>query len=361
MATTLERAHRYVSWSYQGLAVLCVIPILGFRREMESWAPYLLVLCLLVVGVQALRWDRETWGPAPAVAVVVTVGAWIWAVWEGAPFVWIWPATVSVGLAARRVSSLYRWQIVTIAGALVASTGIGLLGGADVDLRPYLALAAVFAVVMIPSVILTDWTWGLFLELDDAREAAGELAAAQERLRFAADLHDIQGHTLQTIALKSELARRTAGEDPERAAGEMAAVEDLARQALEQNREVAHGYRHVGLTDELSNAENILQSAGIRVDIGDTSHLEGDHSEVFGLIVREAVTNIIRHAQATTVVIEAEPTRLSIRNDGVTGPASTNGSGLDGLRSRLNALGGTLTTSSGAGVFEVVATIEEAS
>ena len=114
------------------------------------------------------------------------------------------------------------------------------------------------------------WFWELVHRLEAARRLEGQLAVADERLRFAADLHDIQGHHLQVIALKSELATRLAEADPPAAAAQMAEVQEHARTALADTREVVQGYRQTPLTEELANATRVLEAAGIdgRLDPG---------------------------------------------------------------------------------------------
>lgn len=362
MTPTLERARRYIAWSYLGLAALCCFPLVSWGVQMHTWEPYALAACVALLAGQAHRWDREAFGVLPAISCAVTVAAWITAVATDAHPIWAWPATFAVAMAVREFGSRYRERVAVAFGVMTLATASGLVGGLPEEPAVFVLFTAVSITIMVTSTLFTDWTWRLFGELDDARQAAGELAVTEERLRFAADLHDIQGHTLQTIALKSELARRTVERDPARAVTEIAAIEDLARRALEETREVVHGYRNIALGDELANAEQVLTAAGIRVERDDASALEGAHSEVLGLVVREATTNIIRHSHARTVTFEAAPDGLTIRNDGVlatTEGPHDHGTGLAGLRARLATTGGSLTSSSGAGVFELIARIDE--
>ncbi len=116
---------------------------------------------------------------------------------------------------------------------------------------------------MVPTVstavVCQLWHYQVAQELEEARGLAGELAVAEERLRFAGELHDIQGGNLQAITLKSQVARRLVAVDPERAEAEMRAVEELARAALKDTREVVGGYRKVALADEIDSAARILE------------------------------------------------------------------------------------------------------
>ena len=126
--------------------------------------------------------------------------------------------------------------------------------------------------VLLPPVLLAItaatmlgllWGWEVAARLERARRLSAELAVADERLRFAADLHDIQGHHLQVIALKSELAARLARTDPARAAAEMEEVQRLAAKALDDTRAVVQGYRRTSLDEEIANATRVLAAAGI--------------------------------------------------------------------------------------------------
>ena len=151
--------------------------------------------------------------------------------------------------------------------------------------------------------LVSGWLWHLISRLDAARTVNSQLAVARERLRFASDLHDIQGHHLQVIALKAELAHRLlATQDPaqHRAAQEsIAQVRALAEQAQSETRQLVRDLRVVSLPDELANAKDVLQAAGIDVDIHLDPKIEynltGDVTRLFGLAVREAATTILRH------------------------------------------------------------------
>jgi two-component system, NarL family, sensor histidine kinase DesK len=188
-----------------------------------------------------------------------------------------------------------------------------------------------------------------------ARQVAAELAVADERLRFAADLHDIQGHHLQVIALKSELAARLVRTDPARAAAEMEEVRRLAAEALDDTRAVVQGYRRTTLDDEIANATRVLAAAGIdaRMNLepaaaGGPDRLATAGRHLLGLVMREATTNVLRHSQARHAVVDYGVTdggaRLRVSNDGVVGqPGTGAGTGLRTLARRLRAAGGELT------------------
>ena len=186
-------------------------------------------------------------------------------------------------------------------------------------------------------------------ELAAAREELARNAVAEERLRFARDLHDLLGHSLSLIALKSELARRLAPVDGERAAAEMADVEAAARRALAEVRDAVSGYRQVSCGQALAEAQAALSGAGIAFrGPGRVPVLPGPVDATLGWVVREATTNVLRHSRARTVVVvlteDGGSATLTLTDDG-RGPAEDTapGSGLLGLRERVAAVDGVLT------------------
>jgi two-component system sensor histidine kinase DesK len=189
--------------------------------------------------------------------------------------------------------------------------------------------------------------------LQAAQEELAQLAVAEERLRFARDLHDLLGHTLSLIALKSELARKLVAAAPERAAAEIHDVEVVARQALQDVREAVAGYRRPALASELRAAQEMLAAAAIALTCeGETSALPPTAEAALAWTVREGVTNVIRHSHAHHCVIRVDrgPAEVSVEvaDDGVGAPTPPRfpppsdraGWGLAGLAERVAALGG---------------------
>jgi two-component system sensor histidine kinase DesK len=179
-----------------------------------------------------------------------------------------------------------------------------------------------------------------------AQEEIEHLAKIAERERIARDLHDVLGHTLSVIVLKSELASKLVERDPARARIEMADVEQTARAALSEVRQAIGGYRSNGLVAELAQARATLETAGITVECEQTPvKLQATQESVLALAVREAVTNVVRHAEAARCRLELRAAdgqcRLSIQDDG-RGGYQQEGNGLTGMRERVEALGGTL-------------------
>ena len=193
-------------------------------------------------------------------------------------------------------------------------------------------------------------------ELARARAEISRLAAADERLRIARDLHDLLGHGLSLITLKAQLAGRLLPADVDRAAVEVGDIEAVSRRSLEDVRAAVAGYRRLSLTTELVGARAALEAAGVATQVDHPAgSLPADIDEAFAWAVREGATNVIRHAQARTALIrtrrEDSSALLEIIDDG---PGATSkrgdspveetrtGSGLAGLAERAGAIGGRL-------------------
>ena len=179
-----------------------------------------------------------------------------------------------------------------------------------------------------------------------AHQAAENLARVAERERIARDLHDLLGHTLSVIVLKSELAAKLADRNPARAAVEIREVEQISRNALAEVRRAIHGYRGERLTEELASSRKALEAAGVALEAAmEPVVLSTDAERALALALREAATNVVRHARATVCKVTLEQDgaviRLTISDNGVGGPLNE-GAGLSGMRDRLAEVGGTV-------------------
>jgi len=221
---------------------------------------------------------------------------------------------------------------------------------------------------------LTAWVWSLGIsftllwgmnqlrkkqksradaKLRMAHEEIEQLAKTAERERIARDMHDVLGHSLSLIVLKSELAGRLLDTQPSRAALEIAEIETAARQALAEVRKTITGYRSEGFASELTRAAQVLKTAGVRLNKpAKAPFLTPRHEATLSLVLREAVTNIVRHADASECSIEVstgqDHTRLVIADDG-RGDIRQEGNGLRGMRERVQELGGSLSLESSRG------------
>jgi two-component system sensor histidine kinase DesK len=302
-----------------------------------------------------------TAGCTTLVAAAVPLALGEFGIWSIAP-----AATISVlvmFLPSRRA-----WPV--LGAALVVLPAVGLVTALTMD-EPHIGHAAWMPALMVvafgPAMLGMLRGWQVAARLDHARRLAGELAVADERLRFAADLHDIQGHHLQVIALKSELAARLAEADPTRAAEQMREVQQLAGDALRETRGLVQGYRRTTLSAEIANASKVLTAAGVAVradvDAQLAASLPPGPRSLLGLVVREATTNLLRHSRATRAAFVLTPddagARLVIDNDGARPPGggSGDGTGLTSLAERLDAVGGHLSWTSDDDRFVVTATV----
>ncbi|MBT2227024.1 sensor histidine kinase [Nonomuraea sp. NEAU-A123] len=197
------------------------------------------------------------------------------------------------------------------------------------------------AVLLPATMLLWRWVWWTIREAYDGREARATLAVANERLRFARDLHDLLGHSLSVITLKSELAAKLATLDEGKAAAEMADVGRLAAESLAEVQVAVDGYRLLDLDEELAGVRVALEAAGARCVIeARADDLSPAARTLLAWAVREGATNVLKHSKATRCAIVIDGGVLEMRNDGVRGPAAGAGSGLHGLAERMTAAGG---------------------
>jgi two-component system sensor histidine kinase DesK len=283
--------------------------------------------------------------PARSRLALVAVLGLVLALWLGTS----WAGLMIYVAAAVAVSLPRRWTWPGVAAtaavcALVLAVH-GQLG--DLVILPVMCLLTAFGLHGTRHLVEVN------NELAEAREELARNAVAEERLRFARDLHDLLGHSLSLIALKSELAGRLAEADPARARAEMADVEVAARRALAEVRDAVSGYRQVSCAQALAEARSALSGAGIAVRVpARVPALPGPVDAALGWVVREATTNVLRHSGARSVAVtlteDGVEAVLTVADDG-RGPAEDTepGSGLAGLAERVGKLGGALTGGSG--------------
>jgi two-component system, NarL family, sensor histidine kinase DesK len=298
-----------------GLAVFTVAYLIVFGRAFSrGCAPaYRELLVVAVLGVTLAVWLGTSWAGLMiylSAAVAVTL-----------PQRWVWPAV----LGATAVC----------AGVIARDSLLS-----DVFILPVMCVLTAFALRG------TRYLVSVNAELSEARDELARNAVAEERLRFARDLHDLLGHSLSLIALKSELAGRLAERDPVRARQEMADVEATARQALAEVRDAVSGYRQVSLAQALAEARSALSAAGIALSAPAVpATLPAAVDAVLGWVVREATTNVLRHSRARVVTVGILPgandVTLVVTDDGRGGDGPW-GTGLAGLAERVEALGGRL-------------------
>lgn len=275
---------------------------------------------------------------------------------------WGWLGAAVVGtvpfLTGRRAGLLVAVAATVVSAAVGVATGGSPLAYALLTAGVGASLAAIHGVPLV--------LWRLVVQARDGREAIARLAAAEERLRFARDVHDLLGHHLTVIALKAELAARLAPGDGDTAARHAEDARGLAASALAQMRQVVHGYRDVDLPAQLDAIARVLRSSGVRctlhVDTSDNiADLPVTAAAALAATAREAGTNVLRHSRARwcTIDLVRRPhlVRMTITNDGAPADAAAtaagdqHSTGLRGLADRLAESGGTLTASTTGGTF----------
>ncbi|WP_051899187.1 sensor histidine kinase [Sciscionella sediminilitoris] len=259
-----------------------------------------------------------------------------------------------------------RTVIASVTGAVLAAFGIGVLlapqpPGGGPNWASAAIAAAYMAVLWTASFNRVYWL-GSMNTLDTSRRMAIELATARERLRLADDLHDILGHALEVVAFKSELAGKLLPAEAVRARGEIDEVARVARDAMSEVRALSRDRRSTTLTAELAGAQATLGSADIELSVtGDPAQLPEESQDILGRVLREAMTNLLRHSNAAHCSVllgyDTDIAELRVTNDGVPATESgpdTEGTGLAGLRRYLNERRGRLTAGPGhEGTFTV--------
>src|SRR5215207_854643 len=296
------------------------------------------------------------------VLVIMTLGLWppayAWAVPAQEP--WAWLAGFAIGACTLAVSRA--GVMVAVGLGAMAAVGAVVFDGSVVENLGF-ALGS-GAVVWLTGLVLV-WLLGLVWAAEAGREAEADLVLAQERLRVSRELHDVLGHRLGIIALKAELAGDLAATDPARAAAESGEIREIAAATLAEARQAVHGETIADLATQIASAELVFSSAGIETTIDvDSPQVSASASRLLASVVREAVTNILRHSDARKVSITFDaPERSStlvIVNDGAGRPKGgtapdgpSSGTGLAVLAARCATAGGRLVSGPANDGFEV--------
>jgi len=313
----------------------------------------LAVFCVLyVTTIRTAFHDRWRTGPVPfrllAALAAVTLAL---AVAYGGNFVLLF-ILVSLGVGSvartRRHLGLMLMPLSAAAGVIASLHHEGFWSTTSLAYGTFLS-------GLVVSVIIT--LFHAVAQLKETRQELARSAVAQERLRFSRDLHDLLGHTLSVIVVKAEAARRLAPRNVDAALVQVADIEGVGRQALTEIREAVTGYREGSLSTELDRARSALTAADIEVVVKESGPPLPPHTEaLLGWVVREGVTNVVRHSGATQAVVELETgggrARLVISDNGsparraaaggATAVQTRVGTGLRGLTERLAAAGGSL-------------------
>lgn len=340
-AMSLKRSEAFAYLWY--LAFLLLEPAVG-RNTLDAWLVSLASIAAFLpmyVGACRTRGSQALW-LIHAIAVLgfvmmpFNVGGGTYLVFAAALIAWRAPAKTALvcnGL----------WILVTFIEAAVF------------HLPVWTWMVGVIGIVAIGgATIHAAETARHHARLLRAQDEVEQMAALAERERIARDLHDVLGHTLSVIALKSELAARLADADPSRAIQEIRDVERVSRQALTEVRSAVEGYKTRGLAGEVQSARVALAAANIRFDAElPALALPPRQETALALALREAVTNVVRHSGAAHCRARLRPeaggVTLIVEDDGRGGDV-TEGHGLAGIRSRVSQLGGSVVVAADAGV-----------
>jgi two-component system sensor histidine kinase DesK len=345
-----------------------------------GWVPYVWLVYLVSLPINGYFWRLAPleWA-ATFMSIAVFLMLYFRAYWvDGRDLLWTITLIAAIGVAIVPIvpaAAVYFIYAGSFAGKMerpatavrILGTILAVLIAETAILKGPFYFAAYFAAFIL-AVGVVNIYYGqqhrARKKLAQAQEEIERLAQIAERDRIARDLHDVLGHTLSVIVLKSELASKLADADPARAVQEIKHVERISRHALAQVRATVQGYQARSLEAEAKQAAAALEAAGVKVRFDFASaNIPPAHEGVLALALREAVTNVIRHAKASSCTLSLHlipgGCQLEVRDDGC-GQLSPEGTGLSGMRKRVEALGGKLQREASAGT-RILITLPEAS
>jgi len=349
------------------LPLLVAVGVLLIARQAQTWADVLVLGLGLAAALVAF--ERWTAGDVLRVALpclVVSAAVWPYGalVVDGDVQGAYYALAIVAGLVVPELPR-HRAASAVAVGAYVAAVGTwGLLANSSADGSPaagelisHVIIPTGFTVVLIGLRFPNKGFYDVVRELEEAREREAELAVVRERMRFASDLHDIQGHTLHVVKLKIALAQRLVTIDPARAEQELRETYDLVGETIAQAKELAYGRRRPNLSAELENARHLFEAAGIHVRVDRPPDLGEPADDLLGQVLRETTTNVLRHSRATLVHVALTEHGMPVVNDGVDDDGPPVLRGLATLARRVADDGGVLTAEVADGRFRTSVTL----
>ena len=337
------------------LPVIAVVGALLVAFDAKTWLDVaVLSLGAVVALVGFVRWAAGDLSRVALPCLIVAAAVWLYGVLVAGSGTAFYGLLVAGSLA---VPQLPRHRVAAAIGlaAYVAAAGATRLLVTQEDvlgqLITYVFIPAGVTVVVTGLMFPNKRFYDVVKELEESRERDAELAVIRERVRFASDLHDIQGHTLHVVKLKTALAQKLVHSDAGRAEEELREIYALVSDTIAQTKELAYAQRRLNLSTELENAKNLFEAAGIHVRVIREAEADSRASELLGQVLRETTTNILRHAQATHVRITLSRSGITIVNDGVPETPLPELRGLSNLMERLADNGGELTVEQRDGRF----------
>jgi two-component system, NarL family, sensor histidine kinase DesK len=349
------------------------------REKLRTLNPTMFLPILVAVGVLLVAVGSRSWLDAGVLGLGVVVAAVAFVRWAAgdllrvalpclvvAGAVWLYgvlvPGSGTTFHSLLVVGSLAVPQFPRhrVAAAVGLALYVAAAGATRLFVTQDDVLGTLISFVIVPTGVTAVVTglmfpnkrfYDLVKELEESREHEAELAVVRERVRFASDLHDIQGHTLHVVKLKTALARKLVRTDADRAEEELREIYDLVSETIAQTKELAYAQRRLNLSTELENAKNLFEAAGIHVRVTREAAADPRASELLGQVLRETTTNILRHAQARQVRITLAKAGITIVNDGVPETPLPELRGLANLRERVADNGGELKVEQSDGRF----------
>ena len=349
-----QRRFRHLNLTMM-LPVLVAAGALAVAAEASTWTEAVVLgLGIVAALVAFVRWTAGKLFTVAVPCLVVTALVWPYGALVADSATAFFGLAMVGAMVAPRLPHHRAAAAVTLVGYVAAVGVVRLVVTAPVTSGELIAyvlvptgVTAVVAGLMFPNKRFYD----VVQELEESREREAELAVARERIRFASDLHDVQGHTLHVVKLKVALARRLVHTDADRADDELREIYALVSETIAQTKALAYAQRRLNLSAELENAKNLFEAAGIRVRVDREAEPDEEAGALLGQVLRETTTNILRHAQATHVGVTLSASGIAITNDGAAREPLRELRGLATLGDRVAGAGGRLDVTQEDGLF----------
>mgnify|MGYP001203974080 CR=1 FL=1 len=336
-------------WLMLVYLVFVFVPLL-FAPSVSGWSIALSILaCALFIPIHFASWRNHRLHPGIAIASAAALGLLLLPFNLGGNTFVIY----AMAMAGALLPAALAVRVAFLAWALMAVELLLVSNNRDAALAFSVMTAVIGGMVLVQTVIARLRARQI-AQLQLSHNEVKRLAALAERERIARDLHDLLGHTLSVVVLKSELAGKLIDRDSAAARKQILEVEQVARKALNEVREAVSGFRSSGLAAELAASRLALLDADVRLDYQvQPVKIDAAVEATLALCLREAVTNVLRHAKASRVEVDfhdaGETLHLQISDDGRGGMDDASGNGLRGMRERLAAIGAGLAIESPRG------------
>ncbi|MFJ4223769.1 sensor histidine kinase [Microbacterium sp. NPDC089695] len=358
---SIPRMHRIV----MGSAILAIAPlsVIGVFLTTTSWWEALFIALTLAFTTTLLKeWSLDGYAPKAVFLMLFTGATFVYGAFMAHSPISFMPFALVGALLVMRVRT-HR-----VAAALLFALGVAALGTVSLAANPitatlvirFIVIPAVGTLYIVAVVFVGELAWKLVRAAERATDVESALAVSEERARFAGDLHDIQGQSLHVIKLKAALAQRLLHDDPSRASAELAEIRRLVDDTVTTTRDLAAARYEIDLAAELENTRALGEASGIRVVVRQELDRATRPHPLLAHTLREATTNLLRHAEPAVVTITARTDAVEVSNDGVHAHGEFHPRGLTRLRRRIEDAGGELHIDRDGDVFTVRARLAPA-